>query len=267
LSIVAPDPTGPGSGAHRLGWRLTRKALSLALFLVVLGLVLVLRTPLKDMRWDVLVGYRDFLLRALLISWAVTLASFALSVVPAGVLAFGRLSRNLLARYVSTIVVEAVRSIPQLMMIFWIFFTVPVVVGHGLDKYTSGIIALAVVNSAYLAEAIRAGIQSVPPGLSQAGLAGGLTPLQVRFNIILPIALRNILPELRNLVISLFKATSLLYVIGVIEFFNALQMMNDREFVPFPAMITAGFVYFGCTYLFELSTRWVEKGRGVSSGV
>lgn len=238
-----------------------RKAFTLTLFVGALIAVICLRIPVHDMRWEVLLDYRAFILHGLLISVALTVISFALSAIPAGLLAFGRISRNRLARYLSGGLVEIVRSIPELMVIFWIFFAVPMIVGQSLDKYTSGVIALAVVNTAYLSEAIRAGIQSVPTGLSLAGFAVGMTPWQVRAHIVLPIALRNMLPELRNRFVSLFKSTSLLYVIGIIEFFNALVIVNNREIVPFAAMITAGLGYFGCAYLLELGTRWLSRRR------
>jgi len=238
--------------------RIASKATSLVIFVALLTFILLSHTPLRDMRWGVIPAYHDFLIRSLAMSWIVTLVSFLLSTPAAIILAFGRLSRHRWLRYPSMAVVEGVRIIPELMIIFWIFFTAPVVIGQSLDKFTSGIIALGVINAAYLTEAIRAGIQSVPSGLSLAGLGSGLKKWQVRLWIVLPIALWNMLPELRNRIISLFKLTSLLYLIGVREFFGALININNREFAPFATMIIAGVVYFACAYVFEVCSRFLE---------
>jgi len=240
--------------------RIVSKATSLSMFLGVLAFVLLLHMPLRDMRWWTIPPYGEFLVRSLGVSWIVTLVAFFLSVPAAIVLAFGRLSRHLWLRYPSTLLVESIRIIPELMIIFWIYFTAPIIIGQSLDKLTSGIIALAAINTAYLTEAVRAGIQSVPSGLSLAGLGTGLRRWQVRLWIVLPIALRNMLPELRNRLISLFKLTSLLYLIGVQEFFGTLININNREFAPFATMIVAGVVYFTCAYAFE-ATRIFERSQ------
>lgn len=257
-SAVGVQPAAIASERESGVRRIVFKAISLSIFLAVLAFVLLLRMPLRSMRWWTIPPYSDFLIRSLGISWIVTVMAFLLSVPAAIVLAFGRLSRNPWLRYPSTVLVEGIRIIPELMIIFWIFFTAPIIIGQSLDKLTSGVIALAAVNTAYLAEAVRAGIQSVPSGLSLAGLGSGLRRWQVRLWIVLPIALRNMLPELRNRLISLFKLTSLLYLIGVREFFGALININNREFAPFATMIIAGVVYFMCAYAFE-ATRIFER--------
>lgn len=237
--------------------RVVSRAISLSAFIALLTFVLLLHTPLRDMRWGSIPPYTNFLIRSLGMSWMVTAVAFLLSVPAAVALAFGRLSRHRWLRYPSTALVEGIRIIPELMIIFWIFFTAPLIIGQSLDKLVSGVIALAAINTAYLTEAVRAGIQSVPSGLSLAGLGSGLRKWQVRLWIVLPIALRNMLPELRNRLISLFKLTSLLYLIGVPELFGTLININNREFAPFATMIIAGVVYFICAYAFE-ATRIFE---------
>lgn len=244
--------------------RFASKGVSLGIFLGLLILFLLWRTPLQNMRWSTIPPYSGFLLRSLGMSWVLTFSSFLLSMVPAIALAFGKLSRHSWLRYPSTVVIDGVRIIPELMIIFWIFFTAPLVIGQSLDKFASGLIALSVINCAYLTESVRAGIQSVPPGLTLAALASGFTTWQVRLWIVLPIAFWNMLPELRNRLISLFKLTSLLYIIGVREFFGALININNREFAPFATMIIAGAVYFACCYAFEATRFFESKWNKVS---
>ena len=259
-TMVHPAPqyhTGSSRSVFHLP-RFASKGVSLGIFLGLLIMFLLWRTPLQNMRWGTIPPYGAFLLRSLGMSWVLTFASFLISVFPAIALAFGKLSRRSWLRYPSTFVVDGIRIIPELMIIFWIFFTAPLVIGQSLDKFASGLIALSVINCAYLTESVRAGIQSVPPGLTLAALASGFKNWQARLWIVLPIALWNMLPELRNRLISLFKLTSLLYIIGVREFFGALININNREFAPFATMIIAGAVYFVCCYAFE-GTRFFES--------
>src|SRR5690606_4997075 len=120
---------------------------------------------------------------------------------------------------------------------------------------TSSLVALTVINMAYLAEIIRAGVQSIPRGYYQAGLATGLTPFQASFYIVMPQVVRNMLPACINQLIYLFKISALVYVIGYIECVRVLALLNCRVFAPFPVFITAGAGYCVCCYLLSLVSR------------
>jgi ABC-type amino acid transport system permease subunit len=96
-------------------------------------------------------------------------------------------------------------------VIFWVFFAVPALTGHKVPAWTAAIISLSLIAASYLAEVMRAGILSVPGIQTESGLATGLTRAQIMLSIVLPQALRNMIPALIATVIMMFKITSLLW--------------------------------------------------------
>jgi len=220
--------------------------LTLAAFVACLALVAQWSFSYSEMNFSAVLRNYEYLLRGLWMSWLVTLAAFAISIVPAIVLAFFRLSPNIVLRGFAAFVIEIVRTIPELLVILWMFFTIPIFTGVIMSSFVAGVASLAVINAAYLAEAVRAGIMSVPKGQYRAGLSTGLSPLQANIYIVTPMAFRNMIPEMRNRVIYLFKTSSLLYVVGVVEFFRALTIVNNRVYAPVAAFVIAAIVYFIC---------------------
>ena len=109
------------------------------------------------------------------------------------------------------------RAIPVIMLIFWTYFLLPMVFGVEIPEITTVVCALALIASAYLAHAVKAGIAAIGPGQWQAGLSLGLTRWQTLRMIVLPQALRMMVPSFINQWISLIKDTSLAYIVGVGE--------------------------------------------------
>lgn len=232
---------------------------TLLAFTLILALALHIGYPLNEARWGHVLRSYDYLLRGLGVSWGMTLASFGLSIVPAIVIAYGRLSRRRFVRYPSIAVVEVIRSTPELLVIFWVFFAIPALSGITLSPLVAGMIALTAISTAYLAESIRAGIQAVPRGQYAAALASGLTPVQAGRAVVLPQAIGNMMPEVRNRIIFLFKASSLLYIIGTIEFFRAVVIVGNRELAPVAAYAVAGLGYFGSAFVLDRAGRMLER--------
>ena len=124
----------------------------------------------------------------------------------------GRVVRGLIAAYV-----EFIRNVPLLLLVYLVFYGIPSVGGFAYDATTSVIITLAVYAGAYLVEVFRAGLDAIPRGLTDAGQAIGLTPLQRALYVQVPTMLRIVLPSLSNAFISLFKDTAIASVIAVPE--------------------------------------------------
>jgi glutamate/aspartate transport system permease protein len=168
-------------------------------------------------------------------------------------LALGRASHARLARYLSIVVIESIRGTPILMLIFWIYFLLPQVIGTSVSAYMAGLVALITFNAAYSAEIIRAGIHSVDRGNIEAGRASGLTWLQISRHIVLPQAFSNMKPALISQAVMVYKTTSLIFVIGVVDFFRAATIVNNREFKSFEIFTFVALVYFiPCTII----SRW-----------
>ena len=183
-------------------------------------------------------------------------------------LALGRSAQAKLPRYISIAVIEVVRGTPILMLIFWIYFLLPQVIGTAVNAYLAGLIALITFNAAYSAEIIRAGIQSVDRGNIESGRASGLTRLQISRYIVLPQAFSNMKPALMSQAVMVYKTTSLIFVIGVVDFFRAATIINNREFKSFEIFAFVALVYFiPCTIISRWSRSMEERRRRrVTSG-
>ena len=136
------------------------------------------------------------------------------------------------------------RGTPLLVVLFICYFALPALLGYKTSAYWAASLGFVLFIGAYLAEDIRSGLRSVPQGLVQAGLASGLTRAKVMRLIVVPIAVRNVIPNLFNQYVRLFKFTSVASVIGVNEFTGSAMLVNGREFAPITII---GFV--ALTYL------------------
>jgi polar amino acid transport system permease protein len=151
---------------------------------------------------------------------------------PLGVLlALARISRYRLLRWPISAIVYTVRGTPLLMVIFWAYFFLPAVTGQKTGQFTTMLAALVIFNGAYLSEVVRAGIQGIPRGQTEAARALGLGYAQTLRRIVLPQALRNMLPSLVNQFVTTLKETSLGYIIGLQEVAFIASQINSQVIV------------------------------------
>ncbi|CNJ48632.1 TPA: amino acid ABC transporter permease [Yersinia enterocolitica] len=137
------------------------------------------------------------------------------------------------------------RAIPVIMLIFWTYFLLPMVFGVDIPEITTVVCALALIASAYLAHAVKAGIVAIGAGQWQAGLSLGFNRWQVLWFVILPQALRMMVPSFINQWISLIKDTSLAYIVGVNELTFLATQVNNRSMVyPMEVFLFVALVYF-----------------------
>ncbi len=172
--------------------------------------------------------------------------------------ALGRLSRLAVVYYPATLYVQLIRGVPLVMVIFWFWFFIPLAFGVPLPQYWVALIAFVVFEAAYLGEIIRAGIQSVPRGQVEAARATGLGYLPVMRYVVLPQAVRNMLPSLVTQFIILFKDTSLASIIGYMDLTKAAQTVNQREIRPFELYLFIAVVYWVFTYGMSRLSRALE---------
>jgi His/Glu/Gln/Arg/opine family amino acid ABC transporter permease subunit len=156
------------------------------------------------------------------------------------------------------IYVEFFRGVPLVMVIFWFWFIVPVLAGKSLPEYSVALTAFVVFEAAYLAEIVRAGIQSVPRGQVEAATATGLSRSRMMRHVILPQALRNMIPALVTQFIVLLKDTSLASIIGYVDLTKAAQIVNNREIRPFELYLFIALVYWLCSYAMSRYAKRVE---------
>jgi polar amino acid transport system permease protein len=170
-----------------------------------------------------------------------------------------RLARSRWINIPATIYVETFRGVPLVMVIFWFWFIIPVLVGKSLPEYFVALTAFVVFEAAYLGEIVRAGIQSVPRGQVEAATATGLPQAQTMRHVILPQALRNMIPALVTQFIVLFKDTSLASIIGYVDLTKAAQIVNNREIRPFELYLFIAIIYWLCSYAMSRYARTLER--------
>lgn len=200
--------------------------------------------------WSSIPGAIPLLLKGMLITLEVTLTAIIVGIVWGTLLAIARLGNNPLLSNLAAGYVNLFRSVPLVMVILWFYLIVPqalkALFGQNIGdiRLTSALVAFALFEAAYYSEIIRAGIQSITQGQSAAGLALGLTPGQTMRLIILPQAFRNMLPLLLTQAIILFQDTSLVYVIGLSDFFGTAYKVGDRDGRLVELLLFAGAIYF-----------------------
>jgi His/Glu/Gln/Arg/opine family amino acid ABC transporter permease subunit len=162
-------------------------------------------------------------------------------------------------RIPATIYVEFFRGVPLVMVIFWMWFIIPQLLQIPLPEYGVALTAFVIFEAAYFGEIVRAGVQSVSGGQVEAARALGLTGVQSMGYVILPQALRNMIPALVTQMIVLFKDTSLASIIGYVDLTKAAQIVNNREIKPFELYLFIAVVYWICTYSMSRLARRMER--------
>lgn len=191
---------------------------------------------------------------------AMTLSAIVIALPIACLFAVGRLSRVPLIHLPVTAYVNVLRSSPLLMIMFWAYYTGPMLTGHPNSAYLSALIALAAFEVAYFTEIVRAGLQSIALEQRSAGLATGLTAPQVMSFIVLPQALMRMLPSLLTQSIIAFQDSTIASVIGVSDVLQSVTIINARDQRPIELYTALAVGYFALCYL---GSRWVRKLEAV----
>jgi His/Glu/Gln/Arg/opine family amino acid ABC transporter permease subunit len=166
---------------------------------------------------------------------------------------------------VSTIYIELVRGTPLLVMLFITYFAFPALLHYRTTAFAAAVVGFILFIGAYLAEDVRAGLRSVHQGQVGAALALGLTRLQALRFVVVPQAVRRMIPTLFNQYVRLFKFTSVASVIGVTEFTGAALLVNAREFQPVPILLTVALTYLVLCYGLSLIGRVLYRRFAVTA--
>lgn len=182
-------------------------------------------------------------------TFQVTVFSILLALVIGLVAGLGRISRVNLINRVATVYVEVIRGIPLLVQIFYIYYALGRIVR--IPDIASAVIAMSVCYGAYMAEIVRAGIQSVPGGQMEAALALGLSRRQAMRHIILPQTFRIILPPIGNEFIALLKDSSLVSILAVSDLLRRGREFAAQTFEYFETLTVVALVYLVLTLFFS----------------
>ena len=201
--------------------------------------------------WDV------FLIKGLSTTLALSAIAVFFGAIIGTLLAFCKMGKSRILRGIITAYVEIIRGTPSLLQVYVGYFVVPLLLPSlNVSTYASVAIALTINSSAYVSEVIRSGIQAVDKGQTEAARSLGLTQSQAMIKVVLPQAVKNILPALGNEFITIIKETSLASTFFVGDLMTSYLTVNGKEFLPLQCLLIVGIIYFILTFIL---------GRGVSA--
>ncbi|WP_027094097.1 amino acid ABC transporter permease [Cohnella thermotolerans] len=201
----------------------------------------------------------EFMLEGFLVTLEVAAAAIALSFLVGCVAGTIRYMKIPVFSPIAAFLVELVRNLPLLLIIFFTMFALPEV-GIKFGVVQSAIIALTVFESAMISEIVRSGLNSIPKGQVEAGRSAGLTPFQTLWHIVLPQGLRRMVPPLVSQFISLLKDTSLAVIIALPELMHNANIVIGHNFqTAIPALMLVAVLYFVVNYTLSLVSRRLEN--------
>lgn len=224
------------------------------------------------MDFSLVFKHYDMLLNGALASLEVTFGALAMGLVLGIIAGTGRISRSLPVRLSADVYIQVIRGTPMLLQIFFFYLGFPqiymLVTGEGLspDPLLTGMIALGINSGAYNAEIIRAGIQSINKGQMEAARGTGLSHTQSMFYVILPQALKRMIPPLGNELIVLLKDSSLISTIGVAELMFSAKVLGAKYYTYVPFLLGAGCIYLVLTFCFSRMFNALERKLSAGSG-
>ncbi len=170
------------------------------------------------------------------------------------------ISHNRVVKYSSLVILNIIRGMPLLMVIFWMYFLLPAFLGRTVSESWTVIMALTLFTSAYMSQIVKAGVEGIPRGQTEAGLSTGLPMWQVMVYIVLPQGLRNMIPSFVNQFVSMIKDTSLAFIVGVSELTHVATQINNRTIIyPTEIFLFVAVIYFIICFAFTTLSRWLEK--------
>ncbi len=239
---------------------LLRAAAGYVFLLVVLALVLVVAFSSLHYNWNWrgVWGYRDRLWQGWWMTLGISAAALCGSLMIGAVTALGRRSRWKLVRQAATLYVELIRGTPLLVQILVLYYAVFEVI-RLRDAFTSGILILSLFSGAYVAEILRAGIESVGRSQWDSARAVGFTTWQCYRYVVFPQAIRHVLPPLAGQFASLVKDSSLLSIIAIGEFTLAARDIDSLTLSPFESYLPLALGYLAITLPISLFARFLEE--------
>ncbi|HDC8247347.1 TPA: ABC transporter permease subunit [Staphylococcus aureus] len=202
--------------------------------------------------------YGSFFLKGIKITILISLIGVALGSILGAFVALMKLSKIKIISWIASIYIEILRGTPMLVQVFIVFFGITAALGLDISALVCGTIALVINSSAYIAEIIRAGITAVDKGQMEAARSLGLNYRQTMKSVIMPQAIKNILPALGNEFVTLIKESSIVSTIGVGEIMFNAQVVQGISFDPFTPLLVAAALYFVLTFVLTRIMNMIE---------
>lgn len=211
-------------------------------------------------RWDFspVIANADLLAAGLLNTLKVTGAALVLGVVLGLVLALLRLSRHAVASWPAGFIIEIFRTTPPLVQLFWFYFALPLIVGVEMTPYMASVATFSIQSAAFFAEVFRAGIQSIERGQWEAARAIGMDREQTLRRIVLPQAVKRMMPAFVERAIELAKTTTLVATISYADLLFAANEVSQKSFRPLETFTAVAVIYFAVVFVASLIARRLE---------
>lgn len=197
---------------------------------------------------ELFVKYKFYYITGIKITLLLSFLSLIIGTTLGALLSLLKLSKYKIIQLISTVYIEVVRGTPMMVQIAIVYFGSYVMFGVDMDGFMAALIAVSLNSAAYVAEIIRSGIQSIDKGQTEASRSLGLTSGQTMRHIILPQAIKNILPTLGNEFVTLIKETSVASTIGVADMMYASKIVQSNSYQPFNPLVIVAIIYFIFTF-------------------
>lgn len=197
---------------------------------------------------ELFLEYRTYYFTGIQITLLLSFCGLIIGTTFGSLLSIIKLSKFKILSGIASVYIEVVRGTPMMVQIAMVYFGSYVVTGIDMSGFVAALIAVSLNSAAYVAEIIRSGIQSIDKGQTEASESLGLTKGQTMRHIILPQAVKNILPTLGNEFVTLIKETSVASTIGVADLMYASKIVQSTSFQPFTPLIIVAATYFFFTF-------------------
>jgi len=217
-------------------------------------------------RWDFgpVFANADLLAQGLLNTLAITGAALAFGIPLGLLLALMRLSSRPMLRWPAGFVIEFFRTTPPLVQLFWFFFALPILVDVAMTPYMAAVLTFSIQSSAFFAEVFRAGIVSVERGQWEAARALGMDRRQTLSRVVLPQAVKRMIPAFLERAIELMKTTTLVATISYADLLFQANEVAQKTFRPLEVFTVAALIYFVVIFAASLLVHRVERRLAVS---
>lgn len=215
-----------------------------------------------EFQLNVLLRNYPLLLSGLLLTLAIALIALVIGVALGGLLCAARLSKRRPLNRLAGAYILFFRVTPEMILIFWAYFCIPLLLGWRISGLWAGSVTLGLVAAAYYAEIFRAGIQALPKGQAEAARSLGMRGIPLWRFVLLPQALRLMVPPLVNYFTELLKNTTLLSAIGIGELALQAYLLGGQTFRYVEFLTAIAFIYFFLIFPLSLASRRLEHGSG-----
>lgn len=211
-----------------------------------------------NLDFSVIIRFLPLFIQGLFVTIGFAFVTVLLGVLIGIPLSLLRLSSKKWLRFPASSYIEVIRGTPLLLQLYLIAYGIPIAFGVNIPLIIAGILALAINSSAYVAEVIRAGIQAVDKGQTEASRSLGLSYWQTMRLIIIPQAVKNVLPAIGNEFVTIVKESSIVSIIGIMDLMHVADMIKTQTFRIFEALLMAALLYFIVTYSISSLLRRLE---------